>query len=59
MTKQQEFNRIKIIIENPKNKLEHLEGINNIVLAFVLKNDSCNLTSLLIKKYEELESKFK
>jgi hypothetical protein len=57
MTKQQEFNRIKAVIENPKNELKHLDSIKVMVNEFFNKYDGHNLSSLLMEKFMELELK--
>lgn len=57
MTKQEEFNRIKVIIENPENKLVHLKSIECQVFIFFNKYDGHNLSSLLMEKFIELELK--
>ena len=57
MTKQQEYNRIKTVIDHPENKLNHLEAIIIKVETFGLKNNWCNLSLKLKTNILELELK--
>ena len=57
MTAQDEFNRIKKVIENPKNKLEHLEGIKKMVYTFSEKFKGNKLVESLENKLEILVKK--
>lgn len=48
-TKQDEFNRIKAIIENPKNNSLHVVAIGNLVRNFAKKHGDSKLSNSLMK----------
>ena len=57
MTKQEEFNRIKAVIENPKNTFQHLEVISVMVEMFQDRNQESKLSMVLLELLSELELK--
>ena len=54
MTKQEEFNWIRKIIENPKNKSQHLEVVRKLIDSFEAKYGLIPLTLGLKKLQTEL-----
>lgn len=51
------FNRIKKVIENPKNEVIHLEAIRNLLNNFQAMFGYCKLHNSLIKLETELKKR--
>jgi len=59
MTRQEEFNRIKAVIEHPENSFLHIHGIGNMIRTFRARYKNSNLGIQLEKKKLELIKKLK
>ena len=59
MTKQEEFNRIKAVLENKENNANHLEALRIKVNNFRIKYKESNLSDSLNLIMIKLEQKFK